>query len=111
MIEREGLLRNTEEVGNHIVQRLADWPAKHRLVGEVRGRGLMIGVELVADKQTKQSAPAERDRVVELAFERGVLFLGCGPSTVRIAPPLITTKEQADVAVDVLEECVELAGK
>jgi len=111
VIEREGLLRNTEEVGNHILRRMAEWPKKHRLVGEVRGRGLMIGVELVKDKQTKEQASAERDRVVELAFERGVLFLGCGASTIRIAPPLITTKEQADVAIEVLEECLELAGK
>src|SRR5450755_3332486 len=111
VIEREGLLRNAEEVGNHMLKRMADWPAKHRLVGAVRGRGLMVGVELVADRQTKEPASAERDRVVELAFERGVLFLGCGASTIRIAPPLITTKEQADVAVEVLEECVEMASK
>jgi 4-aminobutyrate aminotransferase len=111
VIEREGLMRNAEEVGNHILRRMKDWSAKHRLVGDVRGRGLMIGLEFVTDKQTKQQANAERDRVVELAFERGVLFLGSGPSTIRIAPPLITTKEQADVAIDVLEECVELAGK
>jgi 4-aminobutyrate aminotransferase len=111
VIEREGLLRNTEEVGKHMLNRMADWPAKHKLVGDVRGRGLMIGVELVKDKQSKEQAATERDRVVELAFERGVLFLGCGPNTIRIAPPLITTKEQADVAVEVLEECIVLAGK
>jgi len=108
VIEREGL-RNAEEVGNHILRRMKDWPTKHKLVGDVRGRGLMIGVEFVADQQTKRQAPELRDRVVELAFERGVLLLGCGPSTIRIAPPLITTKEQADTAMDVLEECVELA--
>lgn len=111
VIERESLLRNSEEVGAHMVKRMADWPKKHKLVGDVRGRGLMIGVELITDKQTKEPAPAERDRVVELAFERGVLFLGCGPNTIRIAPPLITTKEQADVAIDVLDECIGLAGK
>jgi 4-aminobutyrate aminotransferase len=111
VIEREGLLRNSQEVGDHMRRRMADWPKKHKLVGDVRGLGLMVGVELVTDKQAKTPAPLERDRVVELAFERGVLFLGCGPNTVRISPPLITTKEQADVAVDVLGECVELAAK
>ena len=113
VIEREGLLRNTEEVGSHMMRRMAEWPKKHKLVGDVRGRGLMIGVELAKNnnKETKEQAPAERDRVVELAFERGVLLLGCGPSTIRIAPPLITTKDQADVAMDVLEECIELAAK
>ena len=111
VIERQGLLHNSESVGDYILARLSNWPEKHRLVGDVRGRGLMIAVELVVDKQTKQPAPLERDRAIELAFERGVLFLGCGPSTIRIAPPLITTREQADVALDVLEESLALASK
>jgi 4-aminobutyrate aminotransferase len=89
------------------LQAMAEWPKKHKLVGDVRGRGLMIGVEIVRNKQTKEHAGPERDRIIELAFERGVLFLGCGPSTVRIAPPLVVTKAQADVALDVLEECVQ----
>lgn len=110
VIEREDLLHNSAEVGNHILRRTADWPKKHKLVGDVRGLGLMIGVELVKDKTTKERASAERDQVVELAFERGVLFLGCGANTIRIAPPLITTKEQADVAMDVLEECLQIAA-
>jgi 4-aminobutyrate aminotransferase len=111
VMERERLLQNSADVGNHILRRLADWPKKHKLVGDVRGLGLMIGVELVKDKTSKERASEERDRVVELAFERGVLFLGCGPNTIRIAPPLITTKEQADIAMDVLEECLQLAAR
>ena len=67
----------------------------------------MIGVEIVKDNQTTEHAGPERDRIIELAFERGVLFLGCGPSTVRSAPALVVTKEQADVALDVLEDCVQ----
>lgn len=110
VIEREGLLQNATEVGNHMLKRMADWPKKHALVGDVRGRGLMIGVEIVKDKRTKQYAGAERDRIVELAFERGVLFLGCGPSTVRIAPPLVVTKDEADVAIDVLDECIAIVS-
>src|SRR5271154_6547538 len=73
VIEREGLLRNSSEVGNHMMKRMADWPSKHKLVGDVRGRGLMIGVEIVKDKKTKEYGAAERDRVIELAFERGIL--------------------------------------
>jgi 4-aminobutyrate aminotransferase len=106
VIEREGLLKNSSEVGNHMVNRMKDWPKKHKHVGDVRGLGLMIGVEMVKDQKTKEYAPELRDRIVEKAFEKGVLFLGCGPSTIRIAPPLIVTKEQADVAVDVLEACI-----
>jgi 4-aminobutyrate aminotransferase len=68
----------------------------------------MIGVEIVKDKQTKEYGAAERDRVVELAFARGVLLLGCGPSTIRIAPPLVVSKDEADAAIDVLDECIAL---
>ena len=82
-----------------------------KLVGDVRGRGLMIGVEIVKDKATKEYGNAERDRIVEMAFEKGILFLGCGPSTVRLCPPLVVTKEEADIAVDVLEECITAVGK
>jgi 4-aminobutyrate aminotransferase len=111
VIEKENLLQNSTDVGNHMVRRMADWPKKHKLVGDVRGRGLMVGVELVKDKQTKEHAAEERDRVVELAFERGVLFLGCGPSTVRISPSLVVTKDEADVAVDVLDEVLSIVEK
>jgi 4-aminobutyrate aminotransferase len=110
VIEKEDLLGNSARVGNHIMKRMADWPSRLKLVGDVRGRGLMIGVEIVKDKVTKEYGAAERDRIVELAFERGVLFLGCGPSTVRLCPPLVVTKEEADVAVDVLEECIKIVG-
>jgi 4-aminobutyrate aminotransferase len=106
VIEKEGLLKNSQEVGDYMRKRMADWPKKHKLVGDVRGRGLMIGVEIVKDQKTREYGASERDRIVELAFERGVLFLGCGPSTVRIAPALIVTKEEADVAVDALEESI-----
>src|ERR1700731_608851 len=106
VIVKEGLLANSTEVGNHMLKRMADWPRKHKLVGDVRGRGLMVGVEIVKDKKTKEYGAAERDRIIQSAFERGILFLGCGPSPIRIAPPLIVTKEEADVAMDVLEESI-----
>jgi len=111
VIEKEGLLKNSEEVGNYMLKRMADWPAKHTIVGDVRGRGLMIGVEIIKDKETKEYGNEERDRIVELAFERGILFLGCGPSTVRIAPPLVVTKDEADAAMDALEESIEIVSK
>jgi len=71
----------------------------------------MIGVEIVKDQTTREYGAGERDRIVELAFERGVLFLGCGPSTVRIAPPLIVTRDEADVAMDALEEAIAVVEK
>ena len=108
VIEKEGLLKNAQEVGGHMMKRMADWPKKHKMVGDVRGRGLMIGVEIVKDQKTREYGASERDRIVELAFERGVLYLGCGPSTIRISPPLIITKDEADVAMDVLEESITI---
>jgi len=71
----------------------------------------MIGVEIVTDQAERTPGAAERDRIVELAFERGLLFLGCGPNSIRIAPPLIVSKEQADIALDVLEECIGIVEK
>src|SRR5277367_67632 len=111
VIEKEHLLEHTAEVGAHMLKRMASWPAKLKLVGDVRGRGLMIGVDIVKDKTTKEYGAAERDRIVGKAFEHGVLFLGCGPSTVRLCPPLVVTKEEADIALDVLEECIQEVGK
>jgi 4-aminobutyrate aminotransferase len=71
----------------------------------------MLGVEIVADKAKKTIAGKQRDRIVELAFERGLLFLGAGESTVRLSPPLIVSQEEADVALDVLEECIGIVEK
>ena len=109
VLEREGI-KNAEVIGKHIMERIAEWPRTLDLVGDVRGRGLMIGVEIVTDKTARTPGAEQRDRIVEMAFERGVLFLGCGPNTIRIAPPLIVSTEQADIALDVLEECTHLVG-
>jgi len=90
------------------MDRLRTWPARHPMVGDVRGLGLMIGVEIVKDQRTRETAHDERDQIVQLAFERGLLFLGAGENTLRVCPPLVVTAEQADIALDVLEECVSI---
>src|ERR1700728_961241 len=110
VIEKEHLLEHSAELGAHMMKRMATWPVKLKLVGDVRGRGLMIGVDIVKDKTTKEYAAAERDLIIERAFEKGLLFLGCGPSSIRLCPPLVVTKEEADVALDVLEECIQHVG-
>jgi 4-aminobutyrate aminotransferase len=94
-----------------MLKRMSDWPKKHKIVGDVRGRGLMIGVEIVKDQKTREYGAGERDRIVQQVFERGILFLGCGPSTIRIAPPLIVTRDEADVAMDALEESIAVVEK
>ena len=102
----QGLVDNAATVGAHIKARLSEFPQRFPNVGDVRGLGLMIGIELVKDQATKERAPALRDRVVQMCFERGLLVLGAGPNTIRISPPLILTREQADCAVDILAACL-----
>lgn len=97
---------NAAAMGEYLMQRLAAWPKKHRIVGEVRGLGLMIGIEFVKDQATKEPHPDARNRVVELAFTKGLLVLGCGESTLRLMPPLVVEKEHADFALDVLDRCI-----
>ncbi|HZL28500.1 MAG TPA: acetyl ornithine aminotransferase family protein [Acidobacteriaceae bacterium] len=109
VIEREGL-QNAATVGAAMLERMKTWVAKYPNVGDVRGRGLMIGLELVQDKKSKAPASALRDRITDkLAFDRGLLLLGCGETTIRLCPALIVTQEEADAALDILEECIVLA--
>jgi 4-aminobutyrate aminotransferase len=85
---------------------MRDWPRRFRNVGDVRGLGLMLGFELVRDQSTKERAPDLRDRIVDMAFERGLLILGAGQNSIRLCPPLVITRDQADFAVSTLEECL-----
>jgi 4-aminobutyrate aminotransferase len=105
VLEREGI-DNAANVGEFIMERLRGWKHSHPLVGDVRGRGLMIGIELVKDKATREPAAALRNRVETLAFEKGLMILGCGETSIRLCPPLIVSKEEAAVALDILEDCV-----
>jgi 4-aminobutyrate aminotransferase len=99
-------IENSRRVGEFMMQRMADWPARHRIVGDVRGKGLMIGVEIVRDQKTKERAGDLREAIVDLAFEKGLLLLGAGENTVRIAPPLVIDEEQAAFAVQTLDDCI-----
>ena len=110
IIRREGL-QNATTVGNAMLTRLRPWVAKHHTVGDVRGRGLMIGIEIVKDQKSRTPVGPIRDRIVDLAFERGLLILGCGETSIRLCPPLIVNQHEADIALDILEECITLAAK
>ena len=110
IIEREAM-QNAATVGAAAMERLQTWVGKHEIIGDVRGRGLMIGVEIVKDTQSRTPAPDLRNKIVDLAFERGLLLLGCGETTIRLCPPLIVKQQEADVALDILEECIALAAK
>ena len=105
----EGLVENAARMGAHLRDRMLDWPARFPVVGDVRGLGLMIGIELVRDQRTREKAPQLRDRVVNLAFERGLLVLGAGDNTIRLCPPLVITRDQCDFAIETLEQCLKTA--
>ncbi len=109
LLERE-LIANAARMGAHLMDRMRDWPRRFPHVGEVRGLGLMIGIEIVHDQRSKERAPELRDRLTTMAFERGLLVLGAGRNSIRLSPPLIITRDQADFAVDTLEECLKLAA-
>jgi 4-aminobutyrate aminotransferase len=110
IIEREAM-GNAARVGAFMLERLQGWKQSHPLVGDVRGRGLMIGIELVKDKTTREPATALRNRVETLAFEHGLMMLGCGETSLRLSPPLIVTEHEATVALDILEEALTLVEK
>jgi 4-aminobutyrate aminotransferase len=104
------LIANAAAVGEHLIDGVRRLQAKHPLIGDVRGRGLMIGIELVKDRATKVRAVEERNAVVQAAFERGVLVLGAGKNAIRLAPPLVLTKAQADSVLAVLDESFSQVG-
>ena len=108
ILEREGIA-NAAKVGAEIMTRLEGWKRSHPSVGDVRGRGLMIGIELVQDKSTREPAAALRNRVETLAFERGLMILGCGENSIRLCPPLIVSSDEATVALDILEDALTQA--
>jgi 4-aminobutyrate aminotransferase len=110
LLEQE-LIDNAANVGAHLMARLRDLPQRYPNVGDVRGLGLMIGIELVNDQETKERAPLLRDQILQMCFERGLLVLGAGPNTLRLCPPLVITKDQADFAADTIEECLKASQR
>jgi 4-aminobutyrate aminotransferase len=101
-----GYMANAARLGDYIMKRTANWTEKHKIVGQVRGRGLMIGIEFVRDQKTKEKATDLRNKLVQMAFHKGLLVLGSGDTTMRIAPPLMIDEAQADFALNTLEACI-----
>jgi 4-aminobutyrate aminotransferase len=101
---RDQFVSNAATVGAHLLSGLQELQDKHDIIGDVRGKGLMLGVELVRNRQTKDRAVDERNALIQAMFRRGVLILGAGKSVIRLAPPLVITKDQADTVLRVLDE-------
>jgi 4-aminobutyrate aminotransferase len=108
---QEKYVANAARVGEFMMAELRRLMDHHPPIGDVRGRGLMLGVEIVKDRTTKERAPELRDAIINECFRRGVLVLGAGPSTIRISPPLMVDEEQARFAVDTLSAAISSCAK
>jgi 4-aminobutyrate aminotransferase len=106
---REQYMENACRMGEYLFARLAGWPDQFRIVGDVRGKGLMIGIEIIKDRTTREPAPKLRDAIENFAFNKGLLVLGAGANTIRLAPPLLIDREQADFALDALGAAIREA--
>lgn len=90
-----------------MLEAMKGWPKKHEIVGQVRGKGLMIGVEIIQRGEGDRPAPTLRNEIVEKCFERGLLILGCGANNLRFCPPLVIHEKQALWAIQTIEEVIE----
>src|SRR5439155_11414181 len=108
VIDQENIQENARVVGDHLKTRLLDLQDRQPLIGEVRGLGLMLGVELVRDRQTKEPASMETVELLERCKERGLLIGkgGLFGNVLRIKPPMCLTKDDADFLVDCLDEAM-----
>lgn len=102
----EGLIEHTAELGEFLLSRLKEIKERHSLIGDVRGKGLMIGIELVCDRKAKTPAIDEAEELVQACFRRGLLLLGCGESGVRFCPPLVIDRHDAETALEIFEEAL-----
>jgi 4-aminobutyrate aminotransferase len=102
----EGLMQNAAEVGEFLLTRLRELQARHPIIGDVRGLGLMIGVDLVKDRRTREGAGAERDAILQRCFAQGLVLLGCGESSIRLCPALVVTREESETAVKILDAAI-----
>jgi 4-aminobutyrate aminotransferase len=98
------LVRNAGTVGAYLLEGLQTLQTQHRLIGDVRGKGLLIGIECVRDRTTKEMAIKERNNVIQRCFRKGLLLLGCGSNVIRMVPPLVISKHHADTALSILDE-------
>ena len=108
LLERE-LLQNCRERGEQLLAGLKELQQQYECIGDVRGLGLMIGVEFVKDRETKEPANELRHRIVHECFRRGLVVIGAGDSAVRFSPPLVIDREQADGALQIFQEAIDAA--
>ena len=106
IIENERLKENAAKQGRHVMNRLEELKEQSEIIGDVRGKGLMIGLEVVEDKSSKAPSPKKAAEIMNRSWKRGVAVITCGRSTIRIAPPLVITRKLLDAGLDILEDVV-----
>lgn len=111
VIEQEGLLAKAEETGHYIMERLRQMQLNHPSMGDVRGRGLMVGIEFVEDQVSKKRASALRTAVIERSFDKGLLIIPCGPNVIRLTPPLNISRDLVDEGLHLFEEALTEAER
>lgn len=111
IVKEEKLLENAAKQGAYIMKRLGELKEQSEIVGDVRGKGLMIGMEIVEDKESKKPAPQKVTDIIMRSWKRGINVISCGASTIRVAPPLIITRDLIDSAVDIIGDSVREVGK
>jgi 4-aminobutyrate aminotransferase len=110
-IKEENLLENANKQGAYALKKLGEFQERSEIVGDVRGKGLMIGIELVEDKESKKPAAQKAAQVILRAWKRGVAIVTCGASTIRIMPPLTIQRELLDAALDIVEDTISEVAK
>ena len=100
------MLENAQKQGAHIMKRLAEMKESHPMIGDIRGLGLMCGLELVKDKRSKVPAQQETEEVMMECFRKGIALVNCGKSVIRLMPPLPITRDLVDRSLDVLDETI-----
>ncbi|MBO0723068.1 MAG: acetyl ornithine aminotransferase family protein [Blastocatellia bacterium] len=107
---KESLIANAAKMGSYLLEGLRDLMKKHRIIGDVRGKGLMIGIELVKERETKEPHPDALLSVEIECFRRGLIIQGAGTSTIRLSPPLVIDQQQCDFALKTLDEAIGMVG-
>jgi 4-aminobutyrate aminotransferase len=105
-IEQHNLVQHARDLGRHSLERLQAMKDRHSLIGDVRGLGLFLGIELVKDRQTRERASDEAEAVMYAALSKGVSFKLTMGNIITLTPALIITKEEMDQALDIIEECI-----
>lgn len=98
-----GLIENSAQMGNYLIDKLTIFKEKYSFIGDIRGKGLMIGIEIVKDRESNTPAPDWRNTIIKKAFYKGLIILGCGPNSIRFAPALVVTKQDIDICLEIME--------